>query len=188
MASAIIITMSASSFVIVITSADIYHPEHFTCHDSAKSIFNKYLVTTIATDGQTMASDGQSSFGNTIVNDAAIKIARLNTGALIGTAGNNARRHAVIAWLNDGMATPYPFPEPDDDRDIIALIVDDEGAMFLSGVGDLSAISLPAAIGSGSDFAIGAMLAGATPANAVALAAQRDVWTSGKITTMTVKP
>ena len=40
---------------------------------------------------------------------------------------------------------------------------------------------LPQAIGSGADFAIGAMLHGASPAEAVAIACMRDTRSGGKV-------
>lgn len=43
---------------------------------------------------------------------------------------------------------------------------------------------LPAAIGSGSEYAIGAMLAGKTPAEAVEIASKRDLTTAGTITAL----
>jgi hypothetical protein len=47
-------------------------------------------------------------------------------------------------------------------------------------------VDAPCAVGSGMDFAIGAMLHGATPSEAVAIATQRDPGTGGTITVLSL--
>lgn len=139
------------------------------------------LVTTIACDGLTMAGDGRSSQGGTIINDASIKIVRLKDGRLAGFAGYAGLKEPVRRWLEDG--GDYPKTD-DDDTKTQVLLLDDEGAWLIDALGHKVAVSIPAAIGSGADHARAAMLAGANAEESVAISAKLDIYTGGKITVL----
>lgn len=136
-------------------------------------------MTTIATDGKTMAGDGCRFYCDTCVMASAVKVRRLHDGALVGTAGDVGFGMAVVEWLENG----GPPPALKDDGS--ALLLETSGECFvLDHNCNRIPVEAPVSIGSGMDLAIGAMMAGATPAEAVAIAAQKDPHTGGTITVL----
>lgn len=131
-------------------------------------------MTTIACDGMSIAGDGRSTTDNgTICENTDVKVARLQDDSIIGCAGIAHSLSAVRDFVeNDG-------PEPKDARAL--RLYPDGRCEFLSGPYWLPA-SLPAAIGSGIDLALGAMEAGATAEEAVRIACRRDASSGGQIT------
>jgi ATP-dependent protease HslVU (ClpYQ) peptidase subunit len=134
-------------------------------------------MTTIATDGKTMAGDGQAQTDMTIVDSNRRKVFRLTNGSLVGCAGNSVDAISFRRWLDDDGNKPH--------------IKEEFAALVLNKNGDVEyydrllvplELSLPTAIGSGADFALAAMDAGASPAQAVEIAARRDPYTGGTIT------
>ncbi len=136
-------------------------------------------MTTIATDGKSMAGDGRTHLRGTITNDEAVKVERLRDGRLFGACGSVQDSTQVRNWLNDG------GDKPQVDDDFGALLLSTDGSIhWLSRKLEPEPASAPAAMGSGMDFALGAMLAGREPAFAVNIAAKRDVYTGGTITVL----
>lgn len=136
-------------------------------------------MTTIATDGKTMAGDGLAHCGGTIIDDAAIKVGRLADGRIYGFCGAVQDGEIVREWLNHAGEKPKP------DDDFGCLILNHDGTVnWLSHKLAFEPAILPVAMGSGMALALGAMLGGATPYEAVQLAAQRDIYTGGKITVL----
>jgi ATP-dependent protease HslVU (ClpYQ) peptidase subunit len=134
-------------------------------------------VTTIATDGKTMAGDGRGCVSETIVTDQGIKVIRLKDG-LLGLSGRASVRAALAKFLNG----KGKFPKDAGDWNAIHL-TGSEARYYSSDQGEaFHLIDLPAACGSGREFAIGAMLAGASPREAVEIACQRDPFSGGTIT------
>lgn len=137
-------------------------------------------MTTIATDGKTMAGDGQREFCQTIVDSEAVKVRKLSDGRLYGSCGETAFSELVAAWLE---GAEKPDWKPDDG--FCALVVTPSGEVYsLSERCHPIKIKAPAAIGSGMDFAIGAMEYGASPKDAVEIARKRDPGTGGTITVL----
>lgn len=136
-------------------------------------------MTTIATDGRSMAGDGQRAHRGTITNMAAIKVTRLPDGSVFGRAGSVAYGDMVTEWLSTG----GPAPEYKGDAGFSALHLRTDGTLYLIGEECLpSQIEAPYAVGSGMDIAIGAMRAGASPRRAVEIAIDCDPGTGGTIT------
>lgn len=134
-------------------------------------------MTTIATDGKTMAADGCRFHRDTCVISTAVKVRRLHDGALVGTAGDVGFGMTMVEWLESG----GPPPEFKDDGS--ALLLETNGDCFILDRNCLRMpVQAPVAIGSGMDLAIGAMLAGASPAEAVKIAGLKDPHTGGTIT------
>jgi hypothetical protein len=133
-------------------------------------------MTTIATDGKSMAGDGRC--GGECLHCEVVKIARAKDGAILGCAGHAFDLGEFLKWHEEGgeIGVTEDFEglilQPDGE----VLCVDAKGRSFVHGV--------PAAVGSGCRFAYGAMDAGLFPEDAVRIAAKRDAFTSGTITVL----
>lgn len=121
------------------------------------------------------------------------KIRRFDTGVLYGSAGAGDDR-ALLNLLH-GIADPNFLPSYDDlaeiKADISALMVFPDGRVFLVNTGEqdpgVMEMSTPCAIGSGRQFAVGAMEAGATAIKAVEIACNRDCGSRGPIHSLKIK-
>lgn len=139
-------------------------------------------MTTIATDGKSMAGDGLAVRNSLITAFGSPKVVRLNDGRIVGAAGEKPCCHKFRAWLQDGDPKPK-F------RDFSALVLHPDGRLFYHTDSDVEGTlaEAPNAIGTGSEIAIGAMLAGKSPEEAVAIASQRDVYTGGEIVSFRIE-
>ena len=135
-------------------------------------------MTTIATDGKTMAGDSLTS-AKTERLAYGPKIHRAADGSVFGCSGITTKGVKFRRWMTEG------GDKPELGEDFCALSLSPDGKVFYWN-DDLEPIEYlaPMAIGSGADYAIGAMLAGKTPAEAVAIAAMRDSATDGQITVL----
>lgn len=140
-------------------------------------------MTTLATDGVTIAADGQVTAGHIIEDLARQKVFKLNDGRAIGMAGTLANFDAFKEWFCDPNAEVPALSE-----DFEAVVIDGSNrvTVYDDKCRPLS-MPVPYAGGSGKEVALGAMLAGATPKEAVKIAIQRDVYSGGRIRTITVK-
>jgi ATP-dependent protease HslVU (ClpYQ) peptidase subunit len=135
-------------------------------------------VTTIACDGKSMAGDGQSEACGTIVSAQAHKVHRLADGSLFGMAGAKEDRGPVVEWMENGGRKPKV-------QRLTALLLRPDGALlYFNETLNPSSVDAPCAVGSGMDFAIGAMEAGLDPERALEIASRRDPNTGGKITVL----
>ena len=136
-------------------------------------------MTTIATDGKSMAGDGQVTNGSLIDSYSFRKVFRLADGRIVGCAGDVWATMAIVGWLEKG----GEFPKIECDG-FEALVIDGTGlAICYNNLGQSAPQSLPAVIGSGSKLALGAMLSGANPTDAVDIACGRDCYSGGQIIT-----
>lgn len=132
-------------------------------------------MTTIATDGKCIVSDGRGARRGVIVCDELIKIDRLDDGRLIGIVGTLDDFGRGLEWFNKGGNKPTL------DEETSFLVVGLDGVfIYDSKLHPQPAIS-PTAIGSGFEIAIGAMDAGASPHEAIMIASRRDPYTGGSI-------
>ena len=137
-------------------------------------------MTTIATDGKTIAADGRRTERSFIVDDTTEKIF-VRHGRIYAVSGGSAARDALIAWHHAG-ADPTKVPPVRDEHGWSMLVIDGDGLHSLCNSAPYQEKNpAPEAIGSGADLALAAMLLGKTPAEAVAFAATRDVYTGGAI-------
>lgn len=159
-------------------------------------------MTTIAFKNGVMAADSMTSFGSTRFALHA-KIYRLTSGALLGTAGNSDSRD-VIALL-DTCHSPEHLPSRQAlealHSDFTGLIAFRNGGLWMvrcdwtteyaaDGIWAAQVIECSTpylAIGSGSDFAIGAMAAGCTAAKAVEVACRFDAGSGPPVHTASLK-
>lgn len=132
-------------------------------------------MSTIATDGKMMAGDSLITCGGIIISEDSRKVHRLNDGSIIGTVGRTSDMISVVAWMND------PQLEKPKTVDFCAIMINQDGAFWAHDDLVWTPVQLPAAAGSGSELALGAMLSGASLSEAVSIAAKRDVYTGGRI-------
>lgn len=137
-------------------------------------------MTTIATDGRTMAGDGLATdHFDTIVNVARVKVHRIPDGRIVGCTGNSFDAQSYREWLADGENGDCPVKQ----EQFSALILNTDGSVeFVDHKGRRIATPAPAATGSGQDYAFGAMDHGASPGQAVLIACGRDIHSGGVIT------
>lgn len=137
-------------------------------------------MTTIAWDGRSLAADRQSSYH---CNPVA-KIEH-NAYGLVGASGDFDLGLAVMVWL----AGNGPKPAIPSDATLTVLHVDHDGKARIY---HNALVPIPAglpffAIGSGRDYAMGAMAMGASAEEAVRIAARFDESTGGDVDVLTLE-
>lgn len=150
-------------------------------------------MTTIAYRNSILVSDGQVSFGERIDQMNLKKVRKIN-GCLVGGAGRLTSVLQFFSWfegwsdaqLVQGEAPHVQvfIPEGLEDEDFTGLVVFTDGVVFMYEGGKRSYELVNSeyyAIGSGADFALSAMDAGATAEEAVKVAIKRDVFSGGEI-------
>lgn len=137
-------------------------------------------MTTIATDGKTIAADGLSTSGDMVTDTNVRKLTRLPDGSIVAGCGELAAMKQAIDCLH------APNAHPDDLTGEFTLIRVAGDGTITRYEGSLFGITTtaPAAIGSGREFALGAMLAGKPPKEAVEIACRCDVYSGGEILVM----
>lgn len=139
-------------------------------------------MTTVAANKTTIASDLQYTYGQTrfkgktkifdFPKEKAQFVLRTDR-AYAGVAGNADQIAHLVEWLHDG----EPHSKVPKLKNLELLVLTGEGKLYWGkGLSAFLQIDEPFwAIGSGMDFAIGAMKRGATPLEAVKIAAKSDV-------------
>jgi ATP-dependent protease HslVU (ClpYQ) peptidase subunit len=141
-------------------------------------------MTTIATDGRSMAGDGLATLNHAIVSQNHVKVVRLSDGSLFGATGDTGQIKRVAAWLEDG-ADPGAYPH--DLKEAVVLVLRPDGKIYTLdelSAGYLDPIEAPAAIGAGERYAMGAMDAGASPEEAIRITSRRDPYTNDRVTVL----
>lgn len=133
-------------------------------------------MTTIVTDGRSMAADSLSTCGDIVMGTGIQKLHRLTDGSVVGIAGQTRDALRAIAALTNG-------EEFDGEYTLLRLFADGAVLRYEGCTYGLNA-EIPAAIGSGFELAIGAILAGASPKLAVEIAASRDIYTGGNVSVL----
>lgn len=137
-------------------------------------------MTTIACDGMSMAGDGRCyDHCDTIVDDARAKVFRLNDGRIVGGSGSSFDVDSWRSWLDDGKTGDCPIQS---DQFSALILCCDGVILWVDHKGREIITPAPIATGSGQDFALGAMAAGALPEDAVRIACQRDGRSGGIVT------
>ena len=139
-------------------------------------------MTVIATDGKTMAADGITVSGWSIIRTDAVKIHRAPDGCVFGTTGHASDNQKFADFIISGH-----YPEKLHE-DFSALVLTPEGKIFHYSSDCMPlALSPPQAIGCGADVAIGALKAGAGPRLAVEITGQTSTHCGGSITELKPK-
>lgn len=143
-------------------------------------------MTTIATDGRTIAADSRMVCEDRIASDLQPKLDPLSDGSWLGCMGNplDSRRvrSAIESELAVGKIWPFDIKIDGLCKDFLGLLVDSKNRVWLVGDdGGVDRATVPAAIGSGGAIAQGAMMAGASPSEAVKIAIALDPFSGGEI-------
>lgn len=142
-------------------------------------------MTCIATDGKTMAADGLACVGHLITTESRVKLVRCPDGSVVGVAGDATGGALMREWFSKGedrACLPVIKPGDEAGTPVEALILRPDGRVeFMDWNFTAVEHDRPAAIGSGREIAIGLMLAGVTPGEAVAGAARRVASVGGKV-------
>lgn len=137
-------------------------------------------MTTIAYRNGVMAADSLTTSNG--ARDGIVRKIDCVHGVLIGAAGSLAACQAFRAWVIAGMQGPDPFRNDDVGN---GLLVAPDGTLVVFSVTGPATMQTPFyALGSGYQFAMGAMAYGATAEEAVRVARQFDTQTGGEIITL----
>lgn len=131
-------------------------------------------MSVIAWDGKVVASDRQSTAGSMAV--MAKKIWRLDSGGVIAIAGHLERGLLRVRWYRSG-AKPELWPRFEGETELTMVVFERGHAWEF----EQEPVAIPVrakkmAWGSGTDFAMGAMEAGADAAKAVRIASKYDIY------------
>lgn len=138
-------------------------------------------VTTITSDGKTVAADGLRVAGDEPSVHDAVKIERIGD-AIVGFCGTWFFRDAAVKWWRDG-AVPDQMPKTADNYSWDLLVFKAGGVTVYShdALYPDHDFPYPFATGTGQYYARGALLAGANPRRAVEIAAACNIRTGGAI-------
>lgn len=144
-------------------------------------------MTTIVFRAGILAADSRGYSGTKTPIGDKRKIFATPDGELAGVSSAlPGVSEAFRSWLLAG-ASPDSWPAALTDKDFVALVVDPASQARLYNSSPLPSGPLQApyfAIGSGEQYALGALLMGASAEEAVAAAIEMDVWSGGPITTL----
>lgn len=134
-------------------------------------------MTTIAAKGGMVAADSQITGNGGSRKGRVRKLVRLSDGSIFGGAGNYISVRRLLVWAESGFEGKRP---PKTQEAECLLIRPDGTVLSLDGQGEPYEVEGAFhAIGSGGDYALGAMAMGADPLRAVQVAAEFDPMTSG---------
>lgn len=134
-------------------------------------------MTTIAIDGVSIAADGRRSWGSEVMSDDTAKIMLSDDrGHLFACAGTGAMFPWLIDWYANQDADPSKVPKCGDGLDWDLIVIGNRGVEVFNQKCPYAImipfpLRRPLAFGAGGDYAIGAMLAGASARRAVELVA-----------------
>lgn len=143
-------------------------------------------MTTIASDGRTVAADGLATVGDEPVSFSLRKLARLSDGTIVGLGGSQRLFEPMIKWYVAGCGEDNLPKTTASDEFGFYVFLPDKVLCFNHGSPYPSVYGYPFAGGSGEDYASGAMAFGATPTQAVEIAAKFNVKTGGEILTFNI--
>lgn len=140
------------------------------------------LMTTIAFDGKILASDSRMINGNSTCQNPVYKMKRVN-GIVYSISGYNAWLDAWIKWHQDGCdpANPPRTTLPSGETGTFQAFVGELCFSCTHALPYMQQIDAPDAWGSGYQYAIGAMLHGATAIEAVEAAIKADAYSGGPV-------
>lgn len=146
-------------------------------------------MTTIVANMHAMAADTRvtwTDYDNERVNAAyGEKLERIGD-EIIGTSGDYAAGVRFLEWVRAGR----PAKRPRLIKDFRALVLNSKGIFLIDGTDPTPMPVGPTfyAIGSGAPYALGALEMGADLERAVDIAKMYDVYSGGKVTTLSLKP
>lgn len=144
-------------------------------------------MTTIAIDRNGfIAADGFVLWGGEIRNRAQKKL-RISNGVIYGLTGLTPLMDVLIEWHQKHEASPEKLPKVRPEEGWTLVVVDQSGiGKYTNTCPYIDRFDPPIAFGAGGDYAIGAMLAGATAAEAVKIVSDLCNHTGGEIQTINI--
>jgi hypothetical protein len=142
-------------------------------------------MTIIATDGVIMVADGRKTWGSDVVADDIDKLRRRGS-RVYGFAGSAPLLEPIIAWAETG-ADPAAVPKIEGAEWSLLWISSADSDLgrkvyrLTSACPYVEVFKPPMAAGAAIDLAIGAMLAGATPYDAVRIVCARTLGCGGVV-------
>lgn len=144
-------------------------------------------MTVICTDGASVCADTLMTLGTERqLGHSKLRAAKSRSGAsaILAVSGSAAVVDALAAWWSAG-AKPGDAPKLGPDASWTLLVVTTGGMSFYSDrVPYPLSVAPPFAMGSGGDYALGAMKHGASPKRACEIACELDTSCGGPIETM----
>lgn len=145
-------------------------------------------MTTIAWDGRTLAADKQSTDSSGLMTTVT-KIWRIDD-YLFGATGSSPAIQEFKHWISNG-ADPKDFPSnirPDTPWSVHAIVISAEQGIrvFENSAFAFTVERTRHAMGSGRDFALGAMRCGKSAVQAVEIASEFDCGTGQGVDTLTL--
>ncbi|SCW95543.1 hypothetical protein [Ancylobacter rudongensis] len=140
-------------------------------------------MSTIAYRAGVMAADTRAYSGSKVPIGNKVKIWRIEGGALIGVAtAKPGQGEMFVQWVRDG-ADPHNAPTSAPDFEALLVRPNGEALFFYDSFLPSGPLIAPYfAIGSGSQYALGALAVGAGAEAAVAAAVELDQFTGGLVT------
>lgn len=139
-------------------------------------------MTTIAYRNGVLAADTLACVGN-LRDGYSLKIAKRGP-FLAAEAGSAPLGEGFLDWFRTGMRGDPPSMKAGDQSATGAIFTPDEVVLLWQDAGWTRHKVDAWSMGSGGDIALGAMEAGATPEEAVRIAARRDLYTGGETTVL----
>lgn len=142
-------------------------------------------MTTVAWDGKCLAVDARSSSNDVILSERHTKA--IKVGKVIAAAtGTTARCREFLAWVAAGMpGEPPANPHPQNSEwSYWGIVITPDQAWVFQEPGVVPVTAPYYAMGTGRDFALGAMAMGASAYEAVKVAMRHDVFSGGEITVL----
>lgn len=149
-------------------------------------------MTTVCFRDGILSADSRAYSGDKHPIGNKCKLYRLANGTLVGCSSSVVGAPSLfVQWLNSlGPDLDCSTATCEEAHGVQALVIQPDGSVFYWQDGVTFTGPLEAdfyAIGSGEQYAYGAMMMGATAKEAVEVAIVADQWTGGKATTLTLK-
>lgn len=145
-------------------------------------------MSTIAFDGKTIAFDTQSGNNNRVDLEAKPKVIEIEGSVdrvyhYAGGCGELGLLFLFMRWIKDGGEFPKLCSDYANDRSCSFFAITYDGVLheFERSEIPINETRKPDAYGSGAQFAMGAMMHGATAEEAVAISCKLDVYTGGEV-------
>lgn len=134
------------------------------------------MTTIVYKDGK-MLSDSRAYSGGSFPIGEKHKIQRLTDGRLLGVSSNRVGMSGIVAkWIEEDMPLDKPPMERNKDT-FEAILVDADHLYYINGDWMPALVHTNyMAIGTGSEYALAALLLGNSPAVAIATAIKLDIW------------